>query len=88
MLASNDFYNQALVVQVIKGLARMNNITLDNLALQLGLSHQSLKNRFNLKTDFKASEIAKVANIFEKSTDDILFAKDIAKTATTIESVK
>ena len=66
----------------INGLCRMHQITQCQLADRLGISHQSLKNKLNGVTEFKASELANLASIFSISLDALFYETDFAKIAT------
>jgi DNA-binding XRE family transcriptional regulator len=63
----------------INGLCRMNRITQLQLAKSLGMSHQSLKNKLNGVTEFKVSELAKIATMFGLKIDDLYYGNDFPK---------
>jgi len=50
----------------------------EELAKELGMSRTSLSQKCNGHTEFKASEMRKLAEIFDESLDT-LFAEDIKK---------
>lgn len=52
-------------------------ITIKFLALKIGITRESLYNKLNNETEFKASEISRITDVLEltsKERDDIFFA--------------
>ena len=58
------------------------------IAKKLGITYAGLFKKINNETEFKASEIQKLANMLKldlKEKEEIFFAKDVDKTSTYIQ---
>ena len=58
------------------------------IAKKLGITYAGLLKKINNETEFKASEIQKLANVLKldlKEKEEIFFAKDVDETSTCIQ---